>query len=50
MAALQFLLREHDAEFPRDWFLLGVRLCLNIFLALETKYTKVVSRVDLTDE
>ena len=46
MAALQFLLRERDAGFAATDSSVGTRLCLNIFLVLETIYTKVVSKVD----
>jgi hypothetical protein len=46
MAALQFLLRKRDAELPQPVSLFGAHdFCLNIFLALETKYTRLVSKV-----
>src|SRR5438034_11727406 len=42
MAALNFLLREYDAS-STIGSSLGVRFSLNIFLASETKYTRLVS-------
>jgi hypothetical protein len=46
MAALRIIALRGVRTSSHNWLLfLGVRLCLNIFLVSETKYTNIVSKV-----